>query len=579
MICFNSFRNTLEGMDVKLAIIGGGPGGLYLAALVGERIPGVEITVYERNAPAATYGFGVVFSEPTLRNLREQDESGFDLLFGDAARWPGIDIRIKGDLWRCDGNGFAAIERRRLLPLLAERAERAGATIRWRTELALDSPELSGADVVVVANGANSLWRTANADRLGSDIETASAKFIWFGATKVFDGMTFLFEENEHGWFAAHSYPFGPSASTFVVETDEDTWRRANLDAFDVDQPPGASDEASARYCEKLFAPHLDGGHLVTNNSRWANFRTVRTGEWVIDDRTVLLGDAAHTAHFSVGSGTKMAMEDALCLADKLARIVRGEVNAPDALALYQAERRSEVRKIQDVARPSLSWWEHFGEYATMPPAQFVTHFLTRSGRVGRERLERSDPAFADRALGELLEDPRRRALDQPLDLPGGATLLSRLVGLVVPEDSCDDGAVTPTMKHLVLLEPAQGRAEEVAQVRARGDIPAVSWVTAPGTTTDVDRVVTGFVRDQTQTLVAVDAALVDPDDRHAYVEAAVAQQRVSERLRLEYQMRTILVRRQATADEAETLILSGRADAVAVPLARITDLQGVAST
>lgn len=568
---------------MKITIIGGGPGGLYLAGLVGERVPGADITLYERNSPEATYGFGVVFSEPTMRNLREQDAAGFGTLFADAARWPGIDIRIKDELWRCEGNGFAAIERRKLLRLLAERADNAGAKMSWRTEVGLDSPELADADLLVVANGANSVWRTSRADRLGSTVDTASAKFIWFGATKVFDGMTFLFEENEHGWFAVHAYPYNTKASTFVVETDEETWRRAGLDAFDTSQPPGPSDTASARYCEELFAKHLDGGHLILNNSRWTSFRTVRTRDWRIDDRTVLLGDAAHTAHFSVGSGTKMAMEDALCLAQKVVAVTEGDLALPQALKEYETQRRADVRKVQDAARPSLSWWEHFGEYAHMSPAQFAVHFLTRSGRVGRERLRRSDPEFATKAMTQLLGDPRRSILRSALVVNGEVRIPVRLIGLGGSTSAGRLGESHDAKAGGTGAEPRTWTIPDLAGRVPSGSVQEIAldelrsralWVCAPGRLDDIEQFVaaTGKHCDPA-TVIIVDAAAVDQADDNAVVEALVAQQRVSEIVRLRLHKTAVLVRREAGPDEASTLVLSGRADAIAVPDGRVAEL------
>jgi 2-polyprenyl-6-methoxyphenol hydroxylase-like FAD-dependent oxidoreductase len=535
---------------MKVTIVGGGPGGLYLAGLLGERVPAADVTLCDRGSPDDTYGFGVVFSEPTLRHLRGQDTAGFDRLFRGAARWPGIDIRIKGEHWRCEGNGFSAIQRRALLRSLADRAERAGADLRWLTELGPGAPEFADADLVVIANGANSTWRIDNAGRLGSTVETAAAKFIWFGTTKVFDGMTFLFEENEHGWFAVHAYPYNATSSTFVVETDEATWRAAGLDTFDATQPPGPSDIGTAAYMERLFARHLDGGRMILNNSRWANFRTVRTGTWRIDERTVLLGDAAHTAHFSVGSGTKMAMEDALALANGVAAYAAGDQSLAVALQGYETERLRDVRRIQDLARPSLNWWENFAEYARMPPAQFVFHFLTRSGRVGRDRLRSSDPDFLTRAAGHLVADPT------------GPMLRARLVALGEPDDAAPPGTwLAPDLGGQV----AAGSASNVS-VAGGGD--RAVWLCAPETLGELDAV------------LSLARPLLDPA-RVVFVDAApgldgaalVVQQRAAEILRLRLNKTTVLVRRAATADEAATLVLSGRADAVAVPAGYLPEL------
>ncbi|MGQ4615595.1 FAD-dependent monooxygenase [Nocardia sp. R7R-8] len=569
---------------MKITIIGGGPGGLYLAGLVGERVPEADITVYERNSPEVTYGFGVVFSEPTMRNLREQDPDGFASLFTGAARWPGIDIRIKGELWRCEGNGFAAIERRELLRSLSARAEHAGAKTHWNTEIGPGAPELSDADLVVVANGANSVWRTSRADQLGSSVDTAAAKFIWFGATKVFDGMTFLFEQNEHGWFAVHAYPYNDKASTFVVETDEDTWRRAGLDAFDTSLPPGASDTASAGYLQDLFAEHLDGGHLILNNSRWANFRTVRTRDWRLDDKAVLLGDAAHTAHFSVGSGTKMAMEDALCLAQKVQAVTAGDLSLAQALAEYETERRADVRKVQDAARPSLSWWEHFGQYAEMSPAQFTVHFLTRSGRVGRRRLQRSDPDFANKALTQLLGAPGTSILRSEVEVAGGARSPLRLIALDAtqpagrradPHDVGDRSATTTEPDAWTIPDLADRvRPGTVREIVIEASTSRAVWACSPAELDGIE----DFLSSSSDVLdpaaiVIVDSAAADPADRNAVVEALVAQQRVSEIVRLRLHKTAVLVRRAATADDAATLLIAGRADLVAVPAERVADL------
>jgi 2-polyprenyl-6-methoxyphenol hydroxylase-like FAD-dependent oxidoreductase len=554
---------------MRVTIVGGGPGGLYLAGLLGERVPAVEVTLFDRGSPDDTYGFGVVFSEPTLRHLRDQDAAGFDRLFRQAARWPSIDIRIKGEHLRCEGNGFSAIQRRELLRSLADRAERAGADLRWMTELGPGAPELADADLVVIANGANSAWRTDNATRLGSTVETATAKFIWFGTTKVFDGMTFLFEENEHGWFAVHSYPYNAMSSTFVVETDEATWRAAGLDTFDTTQPPGPSDTDSAAYMERLFARHLDGGRMILNNSRWASFRTVRTRTWQLDERTVLLGDAAHTAHFSVGSGTKMAMEDALALADSIAAYAASERSLATVLKDYETERLRDVRRIQDLARPSLNWWENFAEYAQMVPAQFVFHFLTRSGRVGRDRLRRSDPDFLTRAAGHLVADPHGRVLGTPLAGRGSATGPIRLVALTASGDPEPGGGQPPGTWAAPDLggRVSPGSASDVTI--AGCDERAV-WLCAPESLGELDEVLS-LARPLLgpAQVVLVDAAA----ETGLASEALVTQQRVTEILRLRLNKTTVLVRRSVTADEAATLVLSGRADAVAVPAGNLPAL------
>ncbi|SLK14689.1 FAD-dependent monooxygenase [Arthrobacter sp. P2b] len=561
---------------MKVTIIGGGPGGLYLASLLGERVPSAEVTLYERNPLGATYGFGVVFSEPTMQNLKNNDPAGFEELFASAAKWPGIDIKIRNEVWRCDGNGFSAIERRRLLNVLHERADRAGTDMHYETLITPESPELADADIVVVADGGNSMWRTQQAADLGATVETASAKFIWFGTTKVFDEMTFLFEKNEHGWFAVHAYPYNNEASTFVVETDEATWRRAGLDAFDTTQPPGASDEATAAYVEKLFAKHLDGGRMILNNSRWANFRTVRTRDWRVDSKTVLLGDAAHTAHFSVGSGTKMAMEDALCLAERIAAVVAGDQDVDTALSSYEDERRQDVRRIQDLARPSLSWWEHFGEYAEMPPAQFTFHFLTRSGRLGRRRLERSDPEFVKRSLGALLGSATAPILNTEYKANSELSFSSRILGLTPQTTPVGPGSDSIDAQLESAIPDLHGRVRpgtqrEIAIFAGRG---SGIWCCAPAHPDQTEE----FVKESigsfgADPLVIVEAASVDDGDIRAAADAAVAQQRVAEILRIRHGFVVALVLRDCTADVAASLIISGRTDLVAVPVTQVKEI------
>ncbi|WP_182481168.1 FAD-dependent monooxygenase [Nocardioides immobilis] len=553
---------------MKVSIVGGGPGGLYLASLIRERTPGASVEVFERNEPEATYGFGVVFSEPTLRNLVAGDPGGFDALFATSRRWPGIDIRIKGRSFRAEGNGFAAIERRTLLRALLDRARAAGAVVHSARDVAPGDPVLADADVVVVADGSNSLWRRSHEATLGASVEQATAKFIWFGSTKVFDGMTFLFEKNADGWFAVHAYPYNDKRSTFVVETDQATWQRSGLDAFDVTQPPGLSDEGSAAYVERLFAKHLDGGRMILNNSRWANFRTVRTNRWRIDGRTVLLGDAAHTAHFSVGSGTKMALEDALELAGQIDAVAAGK-DLQTALADYERIRLADVRRIQSLARPSLSWWEHFGEYATaLAPSQFAFHFLTRSGRVGRRRLADGDPGFIARTVADIAGDPSRDGLRMSY-LLGCEPFVDRVVALDAGQHAATVDAGRLTLPDLRGGVPAGG----YATVASAPGLPKIVWTCAPTRLDAVSAHVSDLVTATEPNAVVVVEAAPPGDDAGGYAETAVAQRRTSELLRLRHGHATIAVLAGPDADLAESLVLAGRADLVAV---QASDVDGM---
>jgi anthraniloyl-CoA monooxygenase len=379
---------------MKVACVGAGPGGLFLATLLKRGRPDAEVTVFERNRPDDTFGFGVVFSDATLGGIDAADPVLSDALARHGRHWDRIEIRVKGERERCGGNGMAAVVRKTLLGLLQDRARAAGVQLRFRHEIR-DPAELAGFDLVVVSDGANSRFREIFADDFGPSASMANAKFIWFGTTHLFDGLTFIHADGPHGVFAAHAYPISGELSTFIVETDEHSWASAGLDEFDPAAPPGPSDEKTRAYLEELFAPEIGGHALVGNNSRWANFATRRARAWrrattAGGPHWVLLGDAAHTAHFSVGSGTKMAMEDAVALARALADDP-GDIEA--ALGKYEAVRQPDVERIQGAARPSLSWWEHFGRYArAFEPAQFGFHFLTRS--ITRGKLARRDPAY-----------------------------------------------------------------------------------------------------------------------------------------------------------------------------------------
>ncbi|MDN5751140.1 MAG: FAD-dependent monooxygenase, partial [Pseudonocardia sp.] len=378
---------------VKVGIVGGGPGGLFLAALLGKADPTIEVTLFERNRADDTFGFGVVFSDRTLVAIDEADPVLRDGLRSHGVHWDDIEVRLKGDVLRCGGNGMAAISRPVLLGLLQDRARGFGATLHFSTPVTL--ADLSGFDLVVAADGTGSTLRAQVG--LESSLDTATAKFIWFGTDYLFSGLTFVHERGPHGVFAVHGYPISDSVSTFIVETDEASWRAAGLDGFDTDAAPGTSDEKAKSYLEELFADQIDGAKLLTNNSRWGNFRTRRSPRWsVTDPRPVaFLGDAVHTAHFSVGSGTKMAMEDAVALSAALV----AHPDLPTALAAYEAAARPSVDRIQDSARPSLAWWEHFGRYHDhFEPWQFAYHFLSRS--ITDARLARRAPDFVASSHG-----------------------------------------------------------------------------------------------------------------------------------------------------------------------------------
>jgi anthraniloyl-CoA monooxygenase len=494
-------------MNMRIAIVGGGPGGLFLATLVKASDPAAEVTVFERNRADDTFGFGVVFSDATLAGIHAADPVVRDALTAYGVHWDAIEVRLKGERFRCGGMGMAAIARKALLAVLQERAEAVGVALRFRTEVELE--DLTGFDLIVAADGANSRIRERLAGVLEPMVETAAAKFIWFGTTYHFDGLTFVHERGDDGVFAVHGYPISPEVSTFIVETDREAWLRAGLDEFDVSQPPGPSDLKTKVYLEKLFADQIDGHPLLVNNSRWASFRTRRTGRWS-HGNVVLLGDAVHTAHFSVGSGTKMAMEDAVALAAALAAYD----DIPAALAAYEESARPSVEKIQGSARPSLSWWEHFGRYHdTLEPWQFAFHFLTRS--ISGGKLARRDPAFvaATRAAWHAAYGPA------PLETP------FRSAGLTLP-----------------------GRWVDVSELGDRA-----LWVEAPASEQDLP-----------SALAALHSGVpAGPAVVAVYGGSRLTRTLLAEEARLVADTPAMVVDDELTPDDAETLLLSGRADLV----------------
>lgn len=427
----------------RIAVVGGGPGGLFFAALAKQADPSREITVFERNRAEDTFGFGVVFSDATLAGIHAADPVLRDALTEFGVHWDPIEVRLKGSRVSCGGNGMAAVERRTLLRLLQDRARASGAELQFETEV--EPAELLGVgyDLVVAGDGANSRLRQLLDPEFGSSFETATAKFIWFGTTYPFDGLTFIHERGPHGVFAVHGYPIGNGQGTFIVETDETSWWAAGLDEFDVSAPPGPSDEKSRGYLEELFAESIDGHPLLVNNSRWGNFRTRRAQRWATvaesGSAVALLGDSAHTAHFSVGSGTKMAMEDSIALS---AALDAHPGDLPAALGDYQSTRQPDVAKIQNAARPSLSWWEHFGRYHdALEPWQFAYHFFSRS--LPDAKLRRRDTAFVDRTHGEWIDQHGSTPLETPIPV-GNRLFPTRSV--VVTDGRISAGSESLTM-------------------------------------------------------------------------------------------------------------------------------------
>ncbi|HXL92073.1 MAG TPA: FAD-dependent monooxygenase [Streptosporangiaceae bacterium] len=523
---------------MRVAVAGGGPGGLFSATLIRRADPTAEVTVFERNRADDTFGFGVVFSDRTLDGIHQADPVLRQALADHGRHWDAIEIRLKGERIHCGGNGMAAVMRRTLLALMQARARSAGAELRFSAEVSLD--DLAGYDLVVAADGAGSKIRQQLEAALGTSVETAAAKFIWFGTDYAFDGLTFVHERGPDGVFAVHGYPISPDASTFIVETDEQSWRRAGLDEFDVTRPPGASDMISRDYLEKLFADQIDGHRLLVNNSRWASFRTRRTRRWhTLTPRPVaLLGDAVHTAHFSVGSGTKMAMEDAVALSQALAGHP-GDLEA--ALAVYEQAAQPPVRKIQDSARPSLAWWEHFGRYYdAFEPWQFAYHFLSRS--ITDARLGRRAPGFVDASHRAWIKEHGTEPLQTPFAHAGWTA-----PGRVLEIQAGPGGPAAAVPGHSPGLRladepPAEGAwGARLAAPEHEAGLPAVFRTL-------------GHLARHHPALVAVHGG------------TPLTRTLVCEQARLQTAVPALLIDDELDADQAVTMVLSGRTDLVGAP-------------
>jgi len=373
---------------LRIAIVGGGPGGLYLAALMKRLDPAHQITVWERNAPDDTFGFGVVFSDETIGGIDNADAEFAAAMASRFARWTDIDIHIGGQSHTVGGQGFAALGRMELLCLLQERCRAHGVTMHFSTP-APDVETLRAThDLVVAADGLNSAVRAAHADVFRPALSRRRNKYMWLGTDLVFEAFQFFIKRTPWGVMQIHGYPYSATGSTFIVEMHEDVWRRAGFTARDL--PPGVSDEPAIARIAELFADELAGHRLLANNSKWLSFTTVRNERWH-HGNLVLVGDAAHTAHFSIGSGTKLAMEDSLALAACL----HEHADIETALAAYETERRPVVESTQRAAQASLEWFENLGMYVDQEPTQFCFNLLTRSRRITYDNLRTRDPDFA----------------------------------------------------------------------------------------------------------------------------------------------------------------------------------------
>ncbi|HEU5270854.1 MAG TPA: bifunctional salicylyl-CoA 5-hydroxylase/oxidoreductase [Jatrophihabitans sp.] len=375
---------------MRIAVLGGGPGGLYFAALAKALDPRAEIRVWERNAPDDTFGFGVVFSDETLGGIEHADPVIYARMAERFARWDDIDIHYRDTVTTVGGQGFAAMGRKVLLQLLQERCLELGVRIDFRTE-APDVDSLSrDFDLVIAADGANSAVRTKYADVFRPSLETGRNKYMWLGTDLVFEAFKFYICPTPYGVMQVHGYPYDAEASTFIIEMHSDVWQRAGFAESAAGHfPPGMSDERSVARISELIGDILAGHRILTNNSKWQSFTTISNGSWR-NGNVVLLGDAAHTAHFSIGSGTKLAMEDALALVACLHEQPSVEL----ALAAYEAERRPVVLSTQRAARASLDWFESIGHYVQQPPERFAFNIVTRSRRITYDNLRLRDPEF-----------------------------------------------------------------------------------------------------------------------------------------------------------------------------------------
>jgi anthraniloyl-CoA monooxygenase len=425
----------------RITFAGGGPAGLYAAILGKRRFPDSSITVLERNAADDTFGWGVVFSDATLENLRAADAPTHDAITRAFYRWDDIEIHRGGEKVVSGGHGFAGIGRRRLLHILATRAQEVGVDVRFESDVSDIAALRASCDLLVGSDGVNSRVRAAFTETFEPDLDRRRCRYVWLGTTLPLDAFTFLFEQTEHGWFTVHAYRFDDRTSTFIVEAREETWLAHGLDRCETAE--------TIAFCEALFAEHLRGHKLMANTAHlrgrdWINFVRVSNRRWA-HENVVLLGDAAHTAHFSVGSGTKLALEDAIGLIDALG--AHGDL--PAALRAYEDARKVEVLKLQNAARNSTEWFENVARYANLPMPQFTYSLLTRSQRIGHENLRLRDSGYVERVESWLGTGTRNPPMFNPFPLRA-LTLRNRVVVSPMDMYSAVDGC--PNDFHLVHL-------------------------------------------------------------------------------------------------------------------------------
>ena len=366
---------------MKINIIGAGPAGLYFALLMKKSDPAHDITVFERNAPNDTFGWGVVFSDKTLTYLKENDEESYTGITERFEMWDNVDVVHRDQKVTIRGNKFSGIARIELLNILQQRCIELGVDLRFRTEVSDIESLANDCGVLVGADGINSTVRQAYKEFFEPDLSIRPNKYIWCGTRQLFHGLTLTFHETEAGVFAAHSYKFNKTTSTFIVECDHETWQRAGFEAM--------SDEETRTYLETVFANDLHGHELLSNNSKWINFVIVKNKHWV-HKTVVLVGDALHTAHFSIGSGTKLALEDSIALY----KCFQDEIGVEAALGEFERARKPIIEEYQDAAYESLVWFENAKNYMSLSPLPFAYKLMTRSKKIDYENLKKRDPQF-----------------------------------------------------------------------------------------------------------------------------------------------------------------------------------------